>query len=145
MKGEMKAKLGYCQITPTKKGQKMGEIIANANWLAVIVGTVLCMVLGFLWYNPKSPTGQIWAAGINTAAPADIPPMGMVMNTIGLLLAAIFVGAVGWSVALLAILAYGALNVTGNIFAGASAKVGLVHTGYWLVAMVIVTAVHVVL
>ncbi|MGB0798756.1 MAG: hypothetical protein ACPGRD_05510, partial [Planktomarina sp.] len=74
--------------------------------------------------------------------PTDIPPMGMVLNTVGLLLAAIFVGAVGPQVAILAILAYGALNCAGYVFAGKPISVGLVHMGYWFVAMVLVTLAH---
>ena len=125
----------------------MGEILANTSWLAVIVSLVLCMVLGFVWYNPKWPTGKMWAEGVGmTDTDADnMPPLGMAMNTLGLLLAAIFVGGVGASTAILAILAYGALNTAGGLFAGKTVNVGIIHTGYWLVGMILITIVHAVL
>ena len=122
----------------------MGMILANTSWLAVIVSLALCMGLGFVWYNPKWPTGKIWAegAGVAESSGDDMPPLAMAMNTIGLFLAAIFVGGVGASTAILAILAYGALNTAGGLFAGKSVNVGLIHTGYWLVGMILITIVH---
>ena len=125
----------------------MGLILAETSWLAVIVSLVLCMGLGFAWYNPKSPTGQIWAEGAGVAGDEPDINMGLAMgaNTLGLLLAAIFVGGVGLSVAILAILAYGALNTAGNLFAGKSVNVGLIHIGYWLVGAVIITIIHAIL
>ena len=30
------------------------------NWPAFIVATLVPMILGFIWYNPKTPTGAIW-------------------------------------------------------------------------------------
>lgn len=41
----------------------MSEITANVNWLAVIVGTVLSFLLGWLWYSPKL-FGTKWAEGV---------------------------------------------------------------------------------
>ena len=125
----------------------MGMILANTSWLAVIVSLMACMALGFVWYNPKWPTGKIWVEGVGmTDASADnMPPLGMAMNSLGLFLAAIFVGSVGPSVAILPILAYGALNTAGGLFAGKSVSVGLIHTGYWLVGMILITIVHAIL
>ncbi|AKS46907.1 Protein of unknown function [Octadecabacter temperatus] len=125
----------------------MGMILANTSWLAVIVSLVLCMGLGFAWYNPKSPTGQIWmkGAGVTEDSPPVDMGLAMGMNTLGLFLAAIFVGGVGFSASILAILAYGALNTAGGLFAGKSVNVGLMHTGYWLVGAIIITLVHAIL
>ncbi len=124
----------------------MGEILTNTSWLAVIVSLVMCMVLGFVWYNPKWPTGKIWVEGVGIKdPPPNAMTTGMAFNTLGLFLAVIFVGSVPTSVAILAILAYGALNTAGGVFAGKSMNVGLIHIGYWLVGMVIITMVHGVL
>ena len=125
----------------------MGAILANTSWLAVIVSTVLCMGLGFVWYNPKWPTGKIWAegAGIPADAPDDMPALAMGLNTLGLLLAAIFVGAMPTGAAILAILAYGALNTSGGLFAKLSANVGMIHVGYWLAGLIIIKVVHAIL
>ncbi len=125
----------------------MGEILANTSWLAVIVGTVACMALGFFWYNPKFPTGKIWAegAGVSPEPPEDFPALAMGLNTLGLFLAAILIGGVSTSVALLAILAYGVLNTSGGLFAGKTASVGLIHIGYWIAGLVLVTLSHAIL
>ena len=122
------------------------EVFANTNWIAVIVGTVACMALGALWYNPKFPTGKIWANGAGVSGePEGSMVLPMAANTIGLLLAAIFVGAVSMPVAILAILAYGALNTAGGLFAGKALNVGLIHIGYWIVGMILVTIAHSIL
>ncbi len=125
----------------------MGEILANTNWVATIVGTVLCMGLGFFWYNPKFPTGRIWAdgAGVSHEPPEDFPALAMGLNTLGLLLAAIFVGAMPVGASILAILAYGVLNTSGGLFAGKTATVGLMHIGYWLVGMILVLIANAIL
>ncbi len=125
----------------------MGDILASTSWLAVIVGTIACMALGFFWYNPSFPTGKIWAegAGVSPEPPDEFPALAMGLNTLGLFLAAILIGAVPASVAILAILAYGVLNTSGGLFAGKSASVGVIHIGYWLVGMVLVTLAHSVL
>lgn len=121
----------------------MREILANISWLTVIVSTILCMGLGAIWYNPKFPTGKIWAegAGVSAEAPDEFPALAMGLNTVGLLLAAIFVTSVSIPTAILAILAYGVLNTSGGLFAGKSASVGLMHIGYWLAGLVIITVV----
>jgi len=62
----------------------MGGILANVSWLTVIVSTVLCMGLGAVWYNPKFPTGKIWAngAGVSGEAPDEFPALAMGLNTL---------------------------------------------------------------
>ena len=30
------------------------------NWPAFLVATLVPMVLGFIWYNPKTPMGALW-------------------------------------------------------------------------------------
>ncbi len=30
------------------------------NWPAFIVATLVPMIMGFIWYNPKTPTGAAW-------------------------------------------------------------------------------------
>jgi len=129
-----------CEGLLPKGGQTVGAILSNTSWLATIVGTVLCMGLGFFWYNPKFPTGKAWAegAGVSLEPPDEFPALAMGLNTLGLFLAAIFVGAMPVGVSILAILAYGVLNTSGGLFAGKSVTVGLVHIGYWLVGMVLI-------
>ena len=57
-----------------KKGTTMGEITANVNWLAVIVGAVVAFLLGWLWYSPKL-FGTQWAkdVGVELGRPMTCP------------------------------------------------------------------------
>ena len=41
----------------------MGDVAANVNWIAVVVGTVVSFLLGGLWYSPAL-FGKKWAAGV---------------------------------------------------------------------------------
>ena len=41
----------------------MNEITNNVNWVAVIVGTLVAFLLGWLWYSPKL-FGTKWAEGV---------------------------------------------------------------------------------
>lgn len=123
----------------------MGDILANANWLAVIVSLVVGMAMGFVWYNPKFPIGKIWAEGTGVGDAPEGPmavPMGL--NTLGLLLLAIFVGATSGAKALglLGLAAFGVLQTSGNMFAGKPISVGLIHIGYWLVCFILMGLVH---
>ena len=44
----------------------MSEITSDVNWLAVLVGTVISFVLGWLWYSPKM-FGEKWAEGVGVS------------------------------------------------------------------------------
>ena len=48
----------------------MGELTANVNWLAVIIGGVVSFMLGWLWYSPKL-FGSKWAEGARVTLPED--------------------------------------------------------------------------
>lgn len=39
--------------------------IGDVNWLAIIVSVIWNMILGSVWYNPKSPTGKAWIQEMN--------------------------------------------------------------------------------
>jgi len=45
--------------------QAMAAFMELMNWPAFLVATLVPMVLGFLWYNPKTPTGAIWMRETN--------------------------------------------------------------------------------
>lgn len=36
---------------------KFGELM---NWWAFLVAALIPMIIGFIWYNPKTPMGAIW-------------------------------------------------------------------------------------
>jgi uncharacterized protein DUF1761 len=54
-----------------------GVELADLNWLAIGAAVVVNMVLGFLWYSPKLPTGRIWMRG--TGLPMDMKLTGAQM------------------------------------------------------------------
>lgn len=48
----------------------------DLNWLAIGLSFVAMMVLGAVWYNPKTPTGRIWMRHLGLD-PANVsPPQG---------------------------------------------------------------------
>jgi hypothetical protein len=71
----------------------MQELTANVNWIAVVVGTVLSFLLGWLWYSPKL-LGTKWAegSGVKLGA-ADAMPMGaMIAQLLGTFLLSWLIG-----------------------------------------------------
>ena len=124
----------------------MGDILANANWLAVIASLVVGMVLGFIWYNPKFPTGKIWAegAGVSPEPPEEFPVVPMALNTLGLILLALFVSATSgmMAVGLLGLCTFGVLLTSGHMFGGKPISVGVIHIGYWLVTFILMGVVQ---
>jgi len=121
----------------------MEEITANVSWLAVIVGAVLSMGLGFLWFNPKSPIGKIWAEGVGVGLtpPEKFPALAMAMNTLGLFSMSWFVGVTATNNALLTVIlgtvAFSLLNGAHTLFSGSSKGAALVTMSYWLIALVL--------
>jgi hypothetical protein len=71
----------------------MGELTEGVNWLAVIVGTVLSFILGWLWYSPVLFVKK-WMEGINVKPnPGAKMPVGpLVVQLIGTFLLAWLVG-----------------------------------------------------
>jgi Protein of unknown function (DUF1761) len=67
----------------------MSELTANVNWLAVIVGTVLSFLLGWLWYSPKL-FGTKWAEGIGVdlGSASSMPAAAMITQLIATFLLA---------------------------------------------------------
>jgi len=54
----------------------------SVNWWAVIIGSVIQMVTGMIWYNPKTPTGKMWMeANAMTADSGDRDKMGLLYFT----------------------------------------------------------------
>ena len=121
----------------------MAEITADISWLAVIVGAVLSMMLGFLMFDPKRATGRIWAEGTGMLLdpPESFPVLPMAMNTLGLLTMSWFVGVTAKSDALLTVilatLAFALLNGANSMFAGNSKGAAAVQMGYWLLSLLL--------
>ncbi len=120
----------------------MGEITANVNWLAVIIGAVLSFALGWLWYSPMA-FGKKWAEGVGVElGKASAMPIGaLVSQAIGIFLLAWVVGVTAASNALLTfiliVLAIAALIFSGGLFGKKSMYAVYTETGY-IIAMAVV-------
>lgn len=119
------------------------EQIVNVSWLAVIVGLVLSMGLGFLWFDPKRGPGKIWAEGngVSLDPPENFPAFEMITNTLGLFLVSWFVGAMFaaglMTLAYMAVIAFAILMSAGAMFAGASRSAAMVSIGYWFISFIL--------
>ncbi|WP_419901916.1 DUF1761 domain-containing protein [Kiloniella sp.] len=67
--------------------------IANVNWLAIIVGTLVSFFIGWAWYSPKL-FGKKWAegSGVSLESAEKMPVFAMVSQFIALFLLALVIG-----------------------------------------------------
>ena len=71
----------------------MGVLFEGVNWLAVGVSTIICFMLGALWYSPMM-FGTKWAEGVKVdiGPEARQPVAALVTQFIGTLLLAWLIG-----------------------------------------------------
>lgn len=125
------------------------------NWLAVVVGAVVNMVIGFLWYGPLF--GTTWMQWIGKSADEIESDSSMYIFSAASALVTAFVLA-------LTVAAFGATTLTGgallgaivwlgigasatlvySIFEGPPLNVWTLHVGYQLVVFVIMGALFAV-
>lgn len=125
------------------------------NWLAVVAGTVVNMVIGFLWYGPLF--GQTWMNWIGKSADEIESDSSMYIFSTASALISAFVLA-------LIVAAFGASTITGgavlgalvwlgigatatlvySVFEGPPLNVWALHVGYQLVVFVIMGALFAV-
>ena len=128
----------------------MQEIVANVNWLAVVVGTVLSFLLGWLWYSPVL-FGKGWAEGVGVelGSASSMPVGAMVAQLVGTFLLAWLFGITAANNALLTIilvvLTVAAFVLAGGLFAKKSSYAVAVETGYIIVMGVVMFIVQAVL
>ena len=118
----------------------MSTLLSNVNWLAVIVGTVLSFGLGMVWFGQIF--GKVWAAGShNLRRPESLPLAAMLAQLTGTFLLALVIGATetiqDLPTAIVAILAFAALQLGGSLFSQKSTAAALVD-GSFVVAMGVV-------
>ncbi|MBP6455763.1 MAG: DUF1761 domain-containing protein [Chitinophagaceae bacterium] len=69
--------------------EQMNQLMAQLmNWPAFLVATLIPTIIGFLWYNPSTPTGKIWVAETNISE-EKMKSMNMVL-TLGISLVLCF-------------------------------------------------------
>lgn len=89
---------------------------ASVNWLAVVVGTVLSMVIGTLWYGPLF--GQLWLKLIEkTADELESNPVIYIKTAI-----AAFIGMLALN---LVVVSFGATDILSGLLAGGFVFLGI--------------------
>jgi hypothetical protein len=120
----------------------MQEILTDVSWIAVIAGTIISFLVGWLWYSPKL-FGEKWAQGVGVTLgdASDMPKDTMDAQAIGLFLMSWFVSVTAASnqllTVILATLAFSVMYYAASGFAQHSAYARRTTAGYWLVALVI--------
>ena len=120
----------------------MESEFANVNWIAVILGTVVAFLVGWLWYSPKL-FGTGWAAGsgVELGSAQSMPVFAMVSQLVGLFLLALVVGVTATTnalmTAILAILAAATMTMSAGAFVKKSNYALGVDFGYIIVAGVV--------
>ena len=118
--------------------------MAQVNWLAVIVGTVLSFGLAMLWFSPKM-FGKAWASGSHNLQPPSSPPYGaMIGQLLGLFLLALVVGITATTdalaTAILAILAVAVLQFSLGLFGQKSTTAAIIDGSYIVVFGILMIA-----
>jgi len=120
----------------------MQELMANVNWLAVVVGAVVAYLLGWLWFSPKL-FGKKWALGVGLSpeGPDKMPMAAMTLQAVGTFLLAWVVGVTAAMNSLatifLIVITFAVLQMAGGHFSQKSSYAIAAEAGF-MVAMVIV-------
>lgn len=108
--------------------------IANMNWAAVVLGTILAFGLGMIWFSPML-FGKAWSEGSHDIKPPAKPPVAaMVVMLAGTFLLAFVVGmtetnmALGTAIA--AIFAVALTVAAMDLFSQKSAAATWIDAGY---------------
>ena len=112
--------------------------IANMNWAAVALGTVLAFALGMIWFSPMM-FGKAWSAGSHNIQPPASPPVAaMIIQFIGTLILALVVGMTETNEAIMtavgSILAVALIVAGMDLFSQKSGKATCIDAGYVVVA-----------
>lgn len=71
----------------------MNELTSNVNWLAVVIGTIVSFIIGWLWYSPIL-FGKKWAegSGVELGTASSMPVAAMVTQLVSTFFLALLVG-----------------------------------------------------
>lgn len=67
-----------------------GVEFGDLNWIGLVVAIVFNIVLGFIWYNAKVPTGKIWFKGVGLDPNQKINPKKMAVAMVLMVVGAFF-------------------------------------------------------
>ncbi len=128
----------------------MEALVAGVSWLAVGVSSIICFMLGGLWYSPIL-FGKRWGEGVKVdTGPGAKQPIGaLVTQFLGTLLLAWIVslafnnGSIGSIVLIVA--AFSLLLIAANLFAEHSWFASLVEAAFIVVMAVIMMVCNLLL
>lgn len=122
----------------------MNPFETEVSWVAVGVATVLCFVLGYLWYSPMM-FGKSWAEGVGAdiGPDAKAPVGAMVTQLIGVFLlawlVAISVEVEAWAATAMMVLMAALLVMSANMFAQHSDRSTLIQGAFVIVMGALMT------
>jgi hypothetical protein len=125
----------------------MSAELAGVNWLAVLIGTVVAFLAGWLWYSPTL-FGKGWAEGskVELASAQSMPVLAMATQLAALFLLALVIGITATRdqlfTAIFAILALAVFSVSSGAFVRKSNYALLIDAGYAVVAGVLMILVQ---
>ena len=123
----------------------MEVLTTGISWWAVGVSTVICFILGGLWYSPLlflKPWSE--GVGLEVTEPAAPPVMAMVLQLTGTFFLAWVIALIAanaaWPVVVLIVISMTTLLISANLFSAHSMVAALVQ-GLYVVAMAVVMTV----
>jgi hypothetical protein len=127
------------------------EFLGNLEWLAVLLGSVGTMLLGYLWYGPLF--GRLWAsksgAGMQSGEPAKMVQTAIyfVVFNIALQYLSLVIGKFDIEKALVAgiilgILAIGPALYSRSVWAKTHMTVFFIDVAFWFAATVVAIIVQ---
>ena len=120
----------------------MNELTDGVNWIAVIAGTLLSFLLGWLWFSPKL-FGRKWAEGVGIAIDetAKMPLSAMLTQLAGTFLLAWIIGVTATAnallTAILVVLTIVVLMISGGLFSQKSQYAISTEAGFVVVMAII--------
>jgi F0F1-type ATP synthase membrane subunit c/vacuolar-type H+-ATPase subunit K len=128
----------------------MESIILEVNWVAVIVGTILSFLLGWLWYSPKM-FGVKWAEGVvvKLGSASEMPVKAMVTQLFGTFLLAWVVGVAmvnsDYALAILVAVTLSAFIRSSGLYSKKSYYAIMVESVFMLTMVAVMLLTHTVL
>lgn len=127
----------------------MEAILADVNWIAVIVGAIAAFALGAFWFSPKM-FGTKWMKGVGVSEDDKSPMMhAMITQAVGTFLLAWVIGLTAAQenlfMAIMVGLMVTALIGANGMFAQKSAYAIKTEAGFVVAMVVIMVLVHAIL
>tara|TARA_B100000959_G_scaffold90987_1_gene96749 strand:+ start:5841 stop:6287 length:447 start_codon:yes stop_codon:yes gene_type:complete len=133
-----------------RKEKLMEILFIGVNWLAVGVSTILCFMLGGLWYSPRL-FGTKWAEGVGvpTGPGTKQPIAALLMQFVATLLLAWIMSVAhnigAYPTAVLIVITAACLLMAGNMFAGHNNDSTIIEGAFVIVMALIMSVCNTIL